>query len=273
MTTVEILLDLYLDLNILLVLAAIGWAALLAGLRRAGRAESHQTLLQGTYMVFAVVVALPLLLICIGRSVPAMSAISLSDFAVAQFLDGRIEMSPAAFESVLNLRSALIRDVAAFHGPLGQGIALLIAAGLAIGGLRLLRDLYRVHRLRREGYLLRRSGRVEIIISDTAKVPFSTRGVWTQYAIIPSTFLLQPGDLRIAVSHELQHIRQGDVTWEVLLELLRPVFYWNPAFRYLKGEIEHRRELVCDNQVLARRRATSRRPARRQRPPARQKKE
>ena len=59
-------------------------------------------------------------------------------------------------------------------------------------------------------------------------------------------------DMKIALQHELQHLRQRDAEWEILLEFLRPLFFWNPAFHGLKRHIEHLRELSCDQQVLAR---------------------
>ena len=257
MTTTEILLDLYLDVNILLIVAAAGWVTLLAVLGRTRLRHCHEALLRGSYALCLAVIVLPVLLFVIGRTgqaAPILSKVSLSDFAVAQFLDGRIEMSPIAFENALNLRAGIVRDAAAFQGFIGQGIALLLLLGLIVGGFGLLRDLTHVWRLRRDSFTLHRKGRVAVLLSDTATVPFSTRGLRTFYAVVPTDFLIRPGDLRIAVSHELQHIRQGDVTWEVLLELLRPVFFWNPAFHFIKREIENRRELACDRQVLARRR-------------------
>jgi beta-lactamase regulating signal transducer with metallopeptidase domain len=54
------------------------------------------------------------------------------------------------------------------------------------------------------------------------------------------------------VAHELQHLRQGDITWEILLELLKPVFFLNPVFHVWKKQVEELRELSCDSEVLRR---------------------
>ena len=59
-------------------------------------------------------------------------------------------------------------------------------------------------------------------------------------------------DLRIALGHELQHMRQSDIEWEIVLELLRPVFFWNPVYYVWKRQVEQLRELACDQQVIAR---------------------
>src|SRR5690606_2987736 len=55
------------------------------------------------------------------------------------------------------------------------------------------------------------------------------------------------------LAHELQHLRQGDVEWEIALELLKPFFFWNPAFYLWKNQVEVMRELSCDRAILIRR--------------------
>jgi beta-lactamase regulating signal transducer with metallopeptidase domain len=64
--------------------------------------------------------------------------------------------------------------------------------------------------------------------------------------------LAESADLRIALGHELQHLRQHDVEWEIVLEFLKPVFFWNPAYYIWKRQVEQLRELACDRQVLLR---------------------
>jgi beta-lactamase regulating signal transducer with metallopeptidase domain len=70
--------------------------------------------------------------------------------------------------------------------------------------------------------------------------------------VLPTGLLAQSNDVRIAVSHEIQPVRQRDLTWEIALELVRPFFFWNPAFAYCKRDVERIRELACDQQVLSR---------------------
>ncbi len=58
----------------------------------------------------------------------------------------------------------------------------------------------------------------------------------------------------MAIGHEFQHMRQFDLEWEIALELLRPVFFWNPAYYLWKRQVEQLRELSCDQRVLVRKR-------------------
>lgn len=66
--------------------------------------------------------------------------------------------------------------------------------------------------------------------------------------------LARPHGLRIVLAHELQHMRTHDTEWEIGLELLRPLFFWNPAYILWKRSFEHLRELSCDETLLRHRR-------------------
>ena len=127
-----------------------------------------------------------------------------------------------------------------------------MALGFSWFVVRLLRNAAHVRRLIRTGYLWRRYYGLDILLTDQSDVPFSTRGLRRRYILLPSVLLSESDDLRIAVAHEIQHIRQGDLGWEIFLECLRPVFFWNPALLFFKREVETLRELACDQQVIMR---------------------
>jgi beta-lactamase regulating signal transducer with metallopeptidase domain len=44
------------------------------------------------------------------------------------------------------------------------------------------------------------------------------------------------------------------VEWAIGTSLIRPLFFWNPAFHIWARQVEQVREMSCDRQVLARRR-------------------
>ena len=260
--TSETAFNLYIDFNIYLMLAAVVWIATTRILRRTHLRYSHEIRLQVAYNLLVAVAVLPIALLCVDRlgsnqAVITLSALSLSDFAVAQFLEGRIDMAPTMFEATLNLRDTLVRETVALNTAHGQLIAMILLGGAATGLFQVGRDIGRIRRILRNGFLLRRLGRIDIILTDEIRVPLSTRGWRRHYVVVPTEYLYRPGDLHIAVTHEVQHIRQGDVTWEVVMECLRPLLFWNPAFHYWKREIEERRELACDRLLLTRRTITA----------------
>jgi beta-lactamase regulating signal transducer with metallopeptidase domain len=59
-------------------------------------------------------------------------------------------------------------------------------------------------------------------------------------------------DLKMSLTHQFQYLRQGDIEWEIALAAMRPLFFWNPALILRKRQVEQLRELVFDQQVLAR---------------------
>ena len=63
----------------------------------------------------------------------------------------------------------------------------------------------------------------------------------------------------MCIRDRLQHVRQGDLEWEITLEALKPFFFLNPAYHAWKRRVEDLRELSCDGEVLARGRVNARR--------------
>jgi beta-lactamase regulating signal transducer with metallopeptidase domain len=92
---------------------------------------------------------------------------------------------------------------------------------------------------------------MHIRLSDKTLVPFSTRGLRNYYVVIPSHMLESSHELRVSLAHEFQHIRQGDLEWEVVMEALKPLFFLNPAYHAWKRQVEQLRELNCDREVLS----------------------
>lgn len=247
----------YLDANIILALAACLWALTRFLLCRTRLRHAALMQLQLVYGVLLAVVAAPFVVLLFnllhGAGVigGGMSA-NISDYALAQFLHGRIDMAPTQFESLWMSRTVFTQHVTAMSSPLGIVVCGALAAGFLIYAVVFLRNAWTIRSLIARGYVWRRFRDVEIRLSDGTCVPFSTRGLRHRYIVLPSALLTDAGDMRIAVAHELQHVRQGDLGWEIALEVLRPLFFWNPAFAYFKLQVEELRELACDQQVLTR---------------------
>ena len=248
----------YIDANFIIILAALLWIAARFILTRTAFKQAGLMQLQLVYGVLLAVAAAPVVisLHTLAQNMGLFGAeysASLSDYALAQFLNGRIEMAPLQFEALWMSRTVFAQNVTTLATPVAIVLVGLFSLGFGISLARLLRNAVQVRAVIRSGYQWRRIGRVAIVLSDRMDVPFSTRGVRTRYIVLPSTLLSQSDDLRIAIAHELQHMRQGDLGWEITLELLRPIFFWNPAFLFFKREVEELREVACDQQVLVRR--------------------
>ncbi|MCX2725523.1 M56 family metallopeptidase [Roseibium salinum] len=254
MTLLSLLFDIYVDLNVTLAITALVWltAKLLMG-RFANRlAFTLQLgLLNG---LFAIIIVSPAIVaayqhMLAAQVVPATLSVNLADYAVSQYLRGGIALPAQDFQALLGLRSRMTESILTMAPGFGAGVVLFLAAGFSYFAVKLIVSLVRLDRMLSACHLWRRNGRVRLLLSDHALVPFSARGLIHHYVVIPSDLLAEPDDLRLVLKHEFQHLRQGDVAWEVGLELLRPFFFWNPFFYYWKSEVERLRELACDQKV------------------------
>jgi hypothetical protein len=251
MNTAEALLDIYIDVNILLAFACLLWLAATAGLRTMGLDHAVSARLSLLRWGFLAVLASPVVVALLAQGLAA--GFTLTDIIVAQYLQGRFQMDPFALETMLSLRSQTTEAMLAPEGWIAPTLGGVLLAGALFHSARLVMAWVMLRRVMRDSYLWRRFGAVELRLSDTITVPFSTRSLGRRCIVLPSAMLARADDLRIAVGHEFQHLRQGDVEWEIGMELLRPILFWNPAFHLWKRQVEEVRELSCDRRLMARR--------------------
>ncbi|MEO9896037.1 MAG: M56 family metallopeptidase [Paracoccaceae bacterium] len=263
MTLGEAVLEAFINANILIVVAYGLWCGARFLLKSAGLQHSYATQLKLLNAVFLTVVCAPFLVPLFQflqqQGVANQINLNLSDMVVSYYLSGGIEMKATEFESLLQLRHTFTGNVVNGAGWLAQGAIAVFALGVLIGGVRLFYSMFCLHRIVRHSYAWRHFGRVHIRLSDRTLVPFSTRGWRNCYIVIPSHMLVQTDALKVSLAHELQHVRQGDLEWEIALEALKPFFFLNPAYHAWKRRVEDLRELSCDGEVLARGRVNARR--------------
>jgi beta-lactamase regulating signal transducer with metallopeptidase domain len=253
--TAEHLLSAYIDTNVVLISVALIWFASKHLFARTSLRQAYQVQINLLYGLVAMVALSPF----IAAGVEAFqrwgvlsdhAGPSLSDFLVSQYLHGNIALAPTEFERLLMWRTEVTHDIASLSGWLGYAVMGGLIGGFCIIVVRNARDTLCLMKMIRGSYVLHRIGRIDIRFTHETRVPYSTRGLFRYYVVLPTDLLAYKNDVRIAVSHELQHIRQHDLTWEIALELIRPFFFWNPAFAYCKRDVERLRELACDQQML-----------------------
>lgn len=257
MPMLSTIIDGVINLNLLLALAFGLWWVARGILNLVGHKRAFVLQLSLLNWLFVTVLIGPVLVglyaLAVGHGLIARgTAPNLSDFVVAQYLSGHIGMRPADFEWTLTLRDTVVRGLLSPAGWIGFAVLGLLAAGhLALVG-RFALNAWRLRQVLKQSYAWRRFGRLHLCLTDATHVPFSTRGLRNHYIIIPTALLSDKPGLQMAVAHELQHMRQGDVGWEIGLETLRLMFFWNPVFHIWKRAVDRLRELACDQQLLAR---------------------
>ncbi len=256
MDQTKIILEAYIDANILLLLALMLWLGARLILNHAGMRHAYTAHLRLLNLVFIAVLLSPFLTLALGavinRLMPGLS-VNLSDIAVARYLNGNFAMKASEFEAMLGLRAQFTENLLVSSAPFWTGLRYLLLAGVALAILRLGYNIHKLRQFLHGCYIWRRSGRVDLMLSDEIAIPFSARGLRRFYIVIPSAILTRPEELKLILAHEFQHLRSGDTTWEVGLELLRPLVFWNPGFALWKRQVETLRELSCDQELTRRR--------------------
>jgi len=247
------LIDTYLDINVLLAFACCLWMITSRMLAAMGLAHSYTAQLKTVRLLFLAIVLSPFVVAAFAFSHRFLGTapgnpFNLTDFIVAQYLQGRIEMSPARLETLLGVR----RQLSSGSGGMIWWAGAAFATGFAFFLGRFAASIWKLYRVLDDSFVWRRFGRLDLRLSDRTAVPFSTRSLRRRIVVLPSAMLAEPEDLRIALNHELQHLRQRDVDWEIWMECLKPFFFWNPAFHIWRRQVESLRELSCDRQVLER---------------------
>lgn len=254
MTLLNQVFDVYIDLNITLAITALVWLSVKLLMARIGNKLDFSVQLGLLNGLFALILLSPLAVVgyqhlLAAEMVPAAMSVNLADYAVSQYLRGGVAIPAEDFQTLLGMRARVSEDVLTLANGVGAGIAFVLIAGFAWFSSRLVLSFVRLNRMLGSCHDWHRQGRVHLLLSDHALVPFSARGLFNHYVVVPSDLLGEPDDLKLVLKHEFQHLRQGDVTWEIGLELLRPLFFWNPFFYVWKSEVERLRELACDQRV------------------------
>jgi len=252
----DAILDAFIDANILILVAFTLWSLVRFGLRRAGLQHSYGTQLKLLNSVFLSIVCSPFLILLFhaaqNSGVAKSVNINLSDTVVSYFLNGSFEMKATEFERLLTLRDTFTSGVMSGSGWIAIVAIAAFSGGLILGAGRLIYSMFCLHKIVATSYELRSFGRLRLRVSDRVLVPFSTRGWRNYHVVIPSHMLERGQELRVSLAHEFQHIRQGDIEWEIVLEALKPLFFLNPAYHAWKRRVEDLRELSCDQEVLTR---------------------
>jgi membrane-bound lytic murein transglycosylase D len=171
-------------------------------------------------------------------STEVWSAPSMQDIATTGHSVERVTISAAGLQA--NVRADF----------LSQSMLLLslIGIGLALG--RILVGVRATTLIVRRGHLLKRSGALQVVVTEAVLVPFSCWILGKACIVVPAAMLLRPTDLRIAIRHEGQHHRNGDTRIIYALELLRGVFLLNPAVHLLLQRIRALQEFACDEALV-----------------------
>ncbi len=249
--TPEAVLNVFIDANILLLVACFVWTtALVFGPLMGLRTTFKWQLLLLNASIGAIVICPIFVYLFSGWT--AENSLNISDLVVANYLNGNIRMDAEQLQSTLAFREEIVREVVGLDSMAAQiFVGIFVAISIALMG-RIGYQGYRLWAQLNDSYLLKRIGKVHLLVSDEISVPYATRGLTRRYIVIPEEILTRQLDLKITIAHELQHFRQKDIEWEFCLEALKPLLFWNPVYYIWCAQVRQLREYACDQVVVAR---------------------
>lgn len=229
------LLSLYLKLNLLLATTLLLWLSVKFLARCCGFECSHAQQLK---------IARWLFLCFLGAAAIAVVAYGwLTDFATG-ISDG--------ITVVAGIDAGLERNfaVGTVYFRLQAAVTTLLLAGFAWQAARLLLQVRKLRGIVGAATELRCIRGTHLLVSTQIATPFSTRALGRKHIVLPMALLQSPRNLRLAVKHELQHVRNGDLEWVILLEAVKVLCFWNPAAWLWHNEFDCLQEFACDEALV-----------------------
>jgi len=86
---------------------------------------------------------------------------------------------------------------------------------------------------------------IKIVKADLPNAPFSF-GLKNKYIVIPVREI-EEQDLNYVLIHEMQHIKNGDLTIKFFVNIIRCIYWWNPIIYLLYSQIDYLLELRVDS--------------------------
>ncbi len=224
------------------VIFTIGELAVRAG----GRLLSPRQRIRLRRISLSTTVLLPLAawLLALGGLTPSLPALTTTEIPFDILPGGEIAhvgAYPALAEAGTKVASQL---------PWAQLLQLGLVVGFAIAALRLAAAFLSLLRLVRSASSWDLDGASNVYVHEGASIPFSTIVSGRALVVLPAWMHNDLTHARVAVAHELQHIRNRDPHWAIVLSIAAAALWWHPFRRSWRRSVELDQELVCDNEVL-----------------------
>lgn len=116
--------------------------------------------------------------------------------------------------------------------------------------VRFIWNAWRINTLISHSVIVRKIGKVHVALSSSISIPFSVQLLQKRWVVLPDSLLERSLDFKIALMHELQHHRQRDTWWALVMELIICFFFPNPAIYLWKKEIIELQEFSCDESLI-----------------------
>lgn len=128
--------------------------------------------------------------------------------------------------------------------------AMLIVIGIVRVFYRYTKSMLSLHKLVQNSYQQHAICGVAVLFSTEITVPCCWRGLRKAYVVLPTYFLENKIDLKLALQHEFQHLRQNDVIWLQIFAVFKLLGVFNPLLTVWMRWFDGLHELACDEALV-----------------------
>ncbi|MCB0414287.1 MAG: transglycosylase SLT domain-containing protein [Bdellovibrionales bacterium] len=107
-------------------------------------------------------------------------------------------------------------------------------------------------------FTFKKIGNTHIKISDRLYSPYAFSFLKNSYIVLPQFLLQDMGQLKLALKHEFQHIKNRDTGWIYLFEMILSLCFLNPIVYLWRKQVLLDQEFACDESLIARKKVLPR---------------
>lgn len=118
--------------------------------------------------------------------------------------------------------------------------------------LKYILNLYSLYKITNQALYMRNFGNLKILFTENTPIPFCWTFLKFHFVIIPANLLQKSSSMKLAIQHELQHIRQKDTYWLHCVSLIKVICFWNPFIWFWMNWLSELQEFACDESLILR---------------------
>ena len=154
--------------------------------------------------------------------------------------------------TILSSQVKVLQSASSSFPSINTIFSLAILMGLIILLIKYVKNILALRKLTKNAYCQRKINNIHILFSETTTIPFCWSSINSHFIIIPNSFLEKSTDLKLAIRHELQHLRQGDTYWVHFITVVKLICFWNPLMKSWSRWFSELQEFACDESLVLR---------------------
>lgn len=127
---------------------------------------------------------------------------------------------------------------------------LIVFFGFVISLYQYLKNILVLRSLVKNSVIYKSINNIHLLLTATSDVPFCYSFFNKHYIVLPESLLENQSDMRIAIRHELQHVRQGDTYWSHFFAIIKLFCCFNPFVKFWRTWLGELQEYACDEALV-----------------------